>query len=561
MATPAAPGRLGDNLIAGAITAILLVPQGMAYAVLAGLPPQLGLYASILPPAVYALLGSSRNLSVGPVAVAALMVASALGAYAQGDPERWANGAVVLAAETGIVLLLLRALRLGSLVSFVSHPVLIGFTAGAALLIITSQLDALLGLALPRGGPGTTLPALWRNLSELDPLTAGIGLASISLLLASRCAMEPLLRRLGLPLPAISLLSRAMPLGLVVGAILLVSAMVPEQRAGLALVGPLPAGLPLPSLAFLSSSGWIDLAPSALLIALVGYVESMSVAKVLAAQHRDRLDADRELLALGASNLAAALVSSMPVAGGFSRSVVNAQAGANSQLASLISAALVALVALFFTAWFAHLPYAVLAAIIVVAVAQLIDVSAARSIFAYDPTDGATVLATLIGVLIFGIELGLVLGILLALALYLRRTSHPHLAVLGQVPGTEHYRNVDRHSVQCSPGLLILRVDENLYFANIVAVEDGLEAALKCHPHTTQVLLVMSAVSYIDSSALDTLEGITASLAKRGMSLHLAEVKGPVMDRFKATRLGRELAPRTYLSTHLAVQALTRNAA
>ncbi len=546
-----------DDLIAGTITAILLVPQGMAYALLAGLPPQIGLYASIVPPAVYALFGSSRALAVGPVAVAALMVASALGGYAGDDSSRWLGGALILAAETGLVLLAMRVLRLGVLVNFISHPVLSGFTSGAALLIIISQLPALCGLSLPRADPMTLLQQMGAHLDSIHAATAFTSLSAIVLLLLSR---RPLIRALvgaGLSPRAAGMCSRAAPLAIVLAATVLSAQFDAAAGYGLAVVGAIPAGLPLPSLAFLQLEGWRELAPSAVLIALVGYVESISVARMLALRRRQSIDANQELTALAASNLAAAVVGTMPVAGGFSRSVVNVDAGARTQLATLVTAGLVTLVALFFTGWFHHLPQAVLSAIIVVAVAQLIDADAARHIFAYDRGDGATLLATLAGVLLLGIEAGLVLGIVLALSLYLRRTSAPHMAVLGRIPGTEHFRNIERHEVSCVPGLLILRIDENLYFANIGAVEGFIEQQLQQRPDTRTVLLVMSAVNFIDASAEEQLERLEEALHQRQVALHMAEVKGPVMDRLKRTRLAKRLAQgRIHLSTHIALQSL-----
>ncbi len=550
-------GSRRDDLLAGAITAILLIPQGMAYAMLAGLPPQLGLYASILPPAVYALFGSSRALAVGPVAVAALMVAHALHAYADGESQEWMNGALILAAETGLVLLLMRVLRLGTLVQFISHPVLSGFTSGAAILIIVSQLKHLTGLSISANAPLATLGAVAEQLPASNSATLLFGGTAIVLLLAARTPLISLLCRSGLAPRTASLVSRMAPLAVVLLATALAAWTDAAERHGLAIVGAIPAGLPRPSLDFLQASGWLELAPSAALIALVGYVESISVAKVLAARRKQKVDPNQELTALAVSNLAAAAVGSMPVAGGFSRSVVNFEAGAQTQLAGIVTALLVALVALFFTGWFQHLPHAVLAAIIVVAVAQLIDTDTARHIFAYDRGDGLTLLATLFGVLAFGIDVGLIMGIALALALFLRRTSEPHMAVVGRVPGTEHFRNIERHQVDCLDQILMLRIDENLYFANISTVENFIEAQLNLRPETRYVLLVMSAVNFIDSSAEEQLELLEESLRAREIELHLSEVKGPVMDRLSKTRLGSELSLRIHLSSHLAMQDLS----
>jgi len=327
-------------------------------------------------------------------------------------------------------------------------------------------------------------------------------------------------------------------------------------------VGSIPAGLPTPSLAFLTAPGWLALLPSAALIALIAYVESVTVARVLGGRRRERIAADGELVALGAANAAAAVAGAMPAAGGFSRSVVNFEAGARTQVASLVTAALVAVAALAFTGPFAYLPRAVLAAIIVVAVWQLVDLREARAVLRYDAADGATLLITAAGVLLIGLEPGLLAGIGASLLLYVWRTSRPHVAVLGRVPGTEHFRNVERHAVECEPGVLVLRVDENLYFANADAVRDRLAVEVAAAGELRAVVLVMSSVSYVDNSALAALEAFEEGLAAQGVALHLAEVKGPVADRLAGTRLWQRLAPaRVHLSVHRAVRALAAGTA
>ena len=551
-------GNWSDDLLAGTITAILLVPQGMAYAMLAGLPPEMGLYASIVPPFVYAFFGTSRALAVGPVAVAALMVANALNNYAGGDQAAWITGAMILAAETGFFLLILGMFRLGALVSFVSHPVLAGFTTGAAVLIITSQIKHLAGIDLPRGDGLETVLAFLQHMDQTHWLTFVFSALSIALLLLGRQPLVRLLQRLGLSPRAAGMTARGAPLVIVIVATLAAAVLVPAGADGLAIAGAIPTGLPIAGLEFFRASGWIELLPSSILIALVGYVESVSVAKVLAARRRQKIDANKELTALGVTNVAAAVAGTMPVAGGFSRSIVNFDAGAQTQVAAIVTAVLVAVVALFFTAAFHYLPNAVLAAIIVVAVAQLIDLSEARSIWRYDRGDGAAWLVTAVAVLVLGVELGLIAGIAVSLATYLWRTSKPHMAVMGRVPGTHHFRNVNRHVVDTLPDTLIIRIDENLYFANTASVEEYILDHVVCCEDVKHVLLVMSAVSYVDSSALETLEHLNEDLAAAGVTLHLAEVKGPVMDRLRQTHLGQELAgQRIYLSTEHAFEALT----
>ncbi|MCO6439649.1 MAG: sulfate permease [Nitrococcus mobilis] len=548
-------GAWSDDLIAGIIAAILLVPQSMAYAVLAGLPPEMGLYASIIPPLAYALFGTSRVLGVGPVAVLALMVANALNDYSGGDRQLWLSGAVILAAEGGLFLALLGIFRLGVLVNFISHPVLSGFTSGAAVLIITSQIKHLLGIDLARGGVFETLQALTSHFDELHVPTLTFGLAALIVLLAGRSPLMRLLQRIGMDARGAGLIVRTIPLVVVILATLAAALLDAESIYGLAVVGTVPAGLPVPSLDFLSAPGWRALLPSAVLIALMGYVESVSLAKVLAARRRQKVDANRELVALGMSNLAAAVVGTLPVAGGFSRSVVNFDVGARTQLAGIITAGLIGVVALFFTGWFYSLPDAVLAAIIVVAVAQLIDVAGARRVWAYDRADGAALAVTGVAVLGLGIELGLLMGIVLSLALYLWRTGHPHIVVVGRLPGTEHFRNVNRYVAQTNPQVLAVRIDESIYFANAAQVEDFITRHLAAAPDTQKLLLVMAAVNYIDASGLEMLEHLEEALAHAGIVLYLAEVKGPVQDRLRPTRLGQRIAERTYLTAGQAFEA------
>lgn len=552
------PARAGEDVLAGSITAVLLVPQALAYALLAGLPPQMGLYASILPPVVYAFLGSSRTLAVGPVAVAAAMVAAALSGWAGGDSERYVHGAMLLAALSGALLLVMAALRLGWLTHFISHPVLSGFVTGAAIFILGTQISVLIG-APGSGGHDffSDVGHLVTVLGEAHGATAAFGLVSLVLLVLARRPLRRLLARLGVAAPSALTVSRLAPLGVVVSASA-ISALIGAEGMGVRTVGAIPAGLPMPDPGVFRLSGWWQLLPSALLIALVGYVESVSVARSLALRRREAIDANQELVGLGGANIAAALSGAMPTAGGFSRSLVNFEAGARSQLAALVTAGWVLLIALYFGGLLAPLPYAVLAAIIVVAVWQLIDFRGLTRTWRFDRGDGVAQGLTVVGVLALGIEAGLVLGVGYALAVFLYRTSRPHIAVIGRVPGTEHFRNIRRHSVDTWPELLIVRVDESLYFASSPRVYAELQSLVAAHdPGLRDMVLVLSGVNAIDASGLDMLEGLREQLQRLGIRLHLAEVKGPVQDQLERSdllaRLGRE---RVHLSTHAAVQAL-----
>lgn len=550
--------QIPQDLLAGTITAVLLIPQALAYAVLAGLPPQMGLYASVLPPVIYALLGSSRTLAVGPVAVAAVMVASALNAYAANDPAQYITGALILSALSGLILLMLAALRMGWLTHFISHPVLSGFTTGAAIFIIGTQIGPLLGISVSRGGHfPDLLEELLANLSQFNVATALIGVGSLAGLLLARRPLLLLLQRYGMAASTAAITSKTAPLVFVAIATLICQAGNLSESQGVAIIGVVPQGLPGIDLAFLKQPGWLALLPAAGMIALIGYVESISVARSLAFKRHERIDPDRELMALGTSNVAGALVGAMPVAGGFARSMVNFDAGARTQAAAIVTAAWVALAAMFFTGLLAELPKAVLAAIIIVAVFQLINFASLKRSWTYDLGDGIAQMATIIGVLLLGIEGGLLVGALLGVGFFMYRTSRPHIAVVGRIKGSEHFRNIDRHQVETWPELLLMRVDENIYFANSPRVEDNLMHQVVCREGLHHVILILSGVAYIDASGLEMLEAFERSLADKGITLHLAEVKGPVMDRLAGTGLVHNLgAERIHLSADAAVQKL-----
>ena len=538
----------GTDALAGTLTAILLIPQALAYALLAGLPPQMGLYASVLPVIVYALLGSSRTLAVGPVAVAAVMVSAALTPYADGDMDRYATGAMILSALTGVILLGFAALRLGWLANLVSHPVLSGFTTGAALFIIATQIAGLTGI--PAQG-GHALPdvvwALVKQAGEAQGLVMAIGAASLLVLMLGRSPLVVALTRAGLAPALATVISRVVPL-LVIFAATGLSALLDWSAQGVAVVGAVPQGLPLPTLRFVTEPGWLMLLPSAVMIAVIGYVESISVAKTLAFRRKEKVSPDRELAALGAANLMAAVASTMPVAGGFSRSMVNFDAGARTQFAAVITALWVAAAAFLFTGVLAELPKAVLSALIVVAVWQLVDVAS---------LEGAAQFITGVGVLVLGIEPGLLLGVSVAMLSFLYRTSRPHIAVVGRMADQAHFRNIRRHPVQTFPGLLLMRVDESLYFANAPYLEDALQTHILETPNLRAVLLIMSGVNAVDASGLEVLETLEAALAAQGVNLHLAEVKGPVTDRLAGTHLMQRLGRhRLHLSAQDALNDL-----
>ncbi len=554
--------HFSEDLLAGTITAILLVPQALAYALLAGLPPEVGLYASVIPPIIYAFTGTSRTLAVGPVAVAAVMVAAALAPYAGDDPDKYLTGALILAALSGLIMLFMGILRLGWLTNFISHPVLSGFTTGAAIFIIGTQLAGLTGIPVPSGSHFIELPGiLVGDIDSLNTATLSFGVAATLLLILARQPLVSFLVARGMKRERAVVLGRTAPLVIVIAAILISSALSAKSTLGVATVGSVPRGLPLPSLSFLAGPGWLELLPSALMIAVIGYVESISVARVLAFRRREKIDPDQEFRALGLTNIVASCAGAMPVAGGFSRSMVNFDAGARTQLAAIITASLVGIAAFSFTGLLENLPKSVLSAIIIVAVWQLIDFESLRNTWRYDRSDGSAQAATLFGVLAFGIELALMLGVSLALLLFLYRTSRPHIAVVGRVPGTQHYRNIHRHQVETWPTVLLIRIDENIYFANIPQVEAELHNQILERDQLTDLVLICSGVAYIDTSGLEMLENMAEELAGSGIRLHLAEVKGPVMDRLQGSALCRHLGTEhIYLSTEDAVVRLVDDA-
>lgn len=544
---------LSGDLSAGLIVTVMLIPQSLAYAMLAGLPPQVGLYASILPLIAYAALGSSMTLAVGPVAVASLMTASALQPLALAGSPEYVALAVQLALISGAMLLVFGVLRLGFLAYFLSHPVISGFITGSALLIAIGQLQYILGVRVAGAGVLEKLTGLVTALPRANLPTVLVGVASLLLLLWARRGMASLLARLGVSSAMAALLAKLAPMVAVVLSTAAVAAWRLDQGAGIAIVGAVPQGLPalslvLPDAGMLGLLGLLWL--PALLIALVGFVESVSVAQSLALQRQQRIVPDRELLGLGAANIASALSGGYPVTGGFSRSVVNFAAGAHTPLAGVISAALMTLVILAFTGLFFYLPHAVLAATIIVAVTSLVDLGTLRRAWRYDRADALSLLGTAAGVVLLGVEAGILAGVALSLGALVWRSSRPHMAVVGRVPGTEHFRNVLRHQVETVPGLLALRVDESLFFANATVVEDRIGALLQLDPKLRRVLLICAAVNQIDATALDVLTELERSLAARGIVFMLAEVKGPVMDRLRHTELGRRLEGRVFLSVH-----------
>ena len=547
--------ELASDLLAAVIVTIMLIPQSLAYALLAGLPPEVGLYASMLPLLGYALFGSSRALAVGPVAVVSLMTAAAVGKVAAPGSAEALAAALALALLSGAALLLMGLLRLGVLANLLSHPVMSGFITASGILIAANQIQHLLGIEAGGQSLPELLPALAGQAGALEPATLAIGLAATAFLFWVRKGLKPLLVRLGLGARAADSLAKAGPILAVAVSTAVVIALGLAER-GVAVVGAIPQGLPPLALPDFAPALWLELLPAALLISLIGFVESVSVAQSLAARERESVDPNRELVGLGAANLAAACSGGYPVTGGFARSVVNFDAGARTPLAGVFTAAGIGLTALLLTPLFRELPKATLAAAIVVAVLSLVDLGALRRTWRYSKSDFAAMLATIAVVLGVGVEAGVVTGVAVSLLLYLWRTTRPHMAVVGQIAGSEHFRNVLRHEVVTSPRVLSLRVDESLYFANARTLEDRVAALVAERPALTDVVLMCPAVNLIDASALESLETIDERLRAAGLRLHLSEVKGPVMDRLERTEFLEHLSGQVFLSQHAALAAL-----
>lgn len=544
-----------SDLLAAIIVTIMLIPQSLAYALLAGLPAEVGLYASMLPLIAYGLLGSSRSLSVGPVAVVSLMTASAIGALGPLSGDEYLAAATLLALLSGAFLLLMGVFRLGFLANFLSHPVIAGFITASGILIACSQLRHILGI----DAHGETLPSLLSSLvAELgntNPYTLAIGLPVLGFLFWARNGLKRLLLNFGLSDYSATLLSKTGPIfGVIISSVAAAVFQLDERQV--ALVGFVPQGLPALAVPELSQSLWQELWLSAIFISIIGFVESVSVGHTLAAKKRQKISPNQELLGLGAANIASSVSGGFPVTGGFARSVVNFDAGAETPAAGIFTAIGIALAAIFLTPLLAYLPKATLAATIIVAVLALIDLSILKKAWNYDRSDFIAVATTITLTLLVGVEAGVACGVFASLTLHLYKTSQPHMAVVGEVPGTEHYRNINRHRVITHDEILSLRIDESLYFANAGFIEDRIYALLEDYPHTRHVILMCTAVNEIDLSALDALESINQRLKERDIRLHLSELKGPVMDVLKKTDFLGQLSGQVHLSQHLAVSTI-----
>lgn len=544
-----------SDFVAALIVTIMLIPQSLAYALLAGLPPEMGLYASILPLVAYAIFGTSRALAVGPVAVVSLMTAAAIGKLGLATPAEYAAAAITLAFLSGLILTVMGVFRLGFLANFLSHPVIAGFITASGLLIATSQMKHILGVPSHGEALFDRLATLISHVGQTNLITFAVGAASIAFLFWVRKGMKPLLIKLGLKPRLADILAKAGPVAAVAVTTLLSFAF-DFAGHGVSIVGDVPQGLPPLTFPSFNLDLFGQLIGPAILISIIGFVESISVAQTLAAKRRQRITPDQELVGLGASNIAASLSGGYPVTGGFARSVVNFDAGAETPAAGAFTAVGIALAALLLTPLLYFLPTATLAATIIVAVLSLVDFGILKRTWKYSKADFAAVAATILLTLTFGVEVGVSSGVVLSIVLFLYKTSRPHIAEVGLVPGTEHFRNIDRHHVLTHPELLSLRLDENLYFANARYIEDYILDRLAKGQPVKHVVLMCSAVNVIDLSALESLEELNRRMDDMGIRLHLSEVKGPVMDRLQKTHFLDDLTGQVFLSQYGAMKAL-----
>lgn len=549
--------EFANDFVASIVVVILLVPQSLAYALLAGLPPEAGIYASIVPIVLYAIFGSSKVLAVGPVAVVSLLTASTIGQVAEQGTAGYAVAALTLALLSGGFLILLGVMRLGFLANFLSHPVISGFITASGILIATSQLKHILGIDAHGHNLPEIVVSLLSHLSDLNWITALIGISAAGFLFWVRRNFKPLLLRTGINSRLADSIAKAGPVFAIVATTMAVWVFALEDK-GVKIVGDVPQGLPPFTMPSLSMDLISSLMVPAILISIIGFVESVSVAQTLAAKKRQRIDPNQELLGLGAANVGAAFTGGFPVTGGFARSVVNFDAGAATPAAGIFTAIGLAIAAIALTPLVYYLPKATLAATIIVAVLSLIDFSILNKTWSYSRADFVAVLSTILLTLILGVEVGVAAGVIISVLLHLYKTSEPHVAEVGLVPNSQHFRNINRHDVVTSDKMITLRVDESLYFVNARFLEDLIQNRVVDGCRIKDVVLMFSAVNDVDFSALESLEAINTRLKDMGIGLHLSEVKGPVMDRLRRSHLIDDLAGEVFLSQFDAWQKLSK---
>ena len=546
-------GVFSEDLVAAIVVTILLVPQSLAYALLAGLPPQVGIYVSIFPLIAYALLGSSNYVNVGPTAVISLMTAASIAALPE---EMRLISAAALALMVGLMLIVAGFLKAGSIMNFISRPVVSAYITGAALLIIISQLKHVLGVT----ADGTTAIELVRNLlANLDatkPAAIITGGVAIALFWSIRKFLPFILVKMGLKSRHAKLLGRMAPIVVIAGFVLISAALTWSERYGLRVVGIIPAGLPPLSLPLMGQGDFEILLVPAIVIAIVAFVDSTSTAQELASRTRGRIDANKELLGLGASNFVAGITGGYPINGSMSRSAVNFSAGGKTPMVSMLVAGFMALTAVFLTPILQTLPLSVLAALIIVACFNLLDFKSLWKTWVYSRADGITALATFFAVLLLGVQWGVLIGVVLAMGLHIKSTLKPHMALVGRFPGTEHYRDADKFVVETNEQVKTLRIDESLYYANARYLEDKVARIVADSPKMQDLIFMCTAVNHIDASALSSLEAINKRLQTAGINLHFSDMQSRVRERLFRSDFLDQLTGEIYMSQHEAMLTL-----
>lgn len=547
---------LNSDIVAGIITAILLIPQGMAYALLAGLPVEIGIYSSLLPAILYVVFGTSRVLSVGPVSIAAIMVASALSSPEVAELGTPTQNAIILALEGGLILCIMSIFQMGNLVHYISQPVLTGFTSGAAIIILFSQLPNMLGIHYEVCK--NFLSCIEQSSLGINHVEMLIGLLAIITISLMGKPLVSLLTKVGVNERLRTGISKSAPLITVLIGTMMVTYFALDTDHAVAIVGAIPDGLPSINLDFsgVTLNQLIYLSPSAFFISLIAYVESVAIAKVMASLRNEKINPNQELVALGTANIASSVTGGMPVAGGFSRTMVNYSAGAQSQVAMLFAVIILSVVLISINDMLETIPKAVLASIIIIAVLPLVGLRKIVSVWKQDKSDGYSQLITLLGVLLLGIEEGIMLGVIATVVSYLRKAGKPHIAVVGRIKDTEQFRNVKRHQVETWKDLLLIRIDENITFANINFISEFIEKETQDN-QAKNVVLIFSSVSHIDTTAVNYFRQLINNFKIEGIAIHLAEVKGPVIDKLEKMDFIKELLPgKIFFQTSDAVKCI-----
>ncbi|WP_417538208.1 SulP family inorganic anion transporter [Marinomonas sp.] len=552
--------KLQADTMASFIATILLIPQSMGYALLAGLPAVVGLYAGIIPSILYSLFGTSRTLAVGPVAVTSMMTATILAPFTVSSSDHYAAIAIMLAFLSGVFLILMSLLKMGFLSNLLSHPVISGFISASAILIAVGQFKHLIGVQAQGNNLIELGESMMRHIEDINMPTVILSIISVLSLVLLKRHLTATLSKLGLSENTANMLGKSGPVIVVVATTSCVAAFSLDSL-GIKIVGSINNHLPTIPVEYFTLDTLIDLLPGAFLISIVGFVGSVSVAQSFAAKRKQSINPNQELVGLGLANLGAAFSGSFPVTGGFSRSVVNVSAGATTPMTGILTGLLMLFTLLFLTPLFYYLPTAVLASCIITSILQLIDFKDFTRLYRFSKQEALGLLATFFVVLFISMETGIIVGVSLSLLFFLWHTSHPHIAVVGRLPGTEHFRNVKRFDVETTPNIMTVRIDENLFFANARVLEDYVLTLVSQHKNTRHLILMCNAVNMIDASALASLEAIDDRLKSAGITLHLSEIKGPVMDKLKGSSLIENLSGKVFFTQHQAINALTERQA